>query len=282
VYIYAPYDLNTVAVLQKFNLVIGFPIYIMVLLLGLLGGILAELVGPFAVFLGWFIVFYFVTYIFSKLKNIDYVFTPHRISNKRLVMICIVCLFLLSFVMPMYLYLMTKQAENYDPVKDEFPLRVDVPLPSPPTNTPAYDSSFLNDITSWKTYVNNSLLYSFKYPPNWSLYSSTDESVLITNHLPVQKGISIDFSSYLNPTNPMYIDVKDEALPSLTADMTRKQDIYVDGVRAVRGYAMRDGKKVGAIRLVWNGRLYFIIYDPYNSELTNTFEDILSTFKFTR
>ena len=38
--------------------------------------------------------------------------------------------------------------------------------------------------------------------------------------------------------------------------MTDKQNILVDGVKAVKGYSLRDGQKVGAVRFVFNGNLY--------------------------
>ncbi|OGI93868.1 hypothetical protein A3A03_02060 [Candidatus Nomurabacteria bacterium RIFCSPLOWO2_01_FULL_40_18] len=162
------------------------------------------------------------------------------------------------------------------------------------TDTQTPPVNIQSDTSNWKTYTNSSLKYSVKYPSNWYAGSSSDEFAFIRNwevdaplSLNWQKAnnmenISIDIVSYINATNPAYINVKDEALADWTKDVTDKHTILVDGIKAVRGYSLSEGQKVGTVTLVFNGKVYFLAYSPYDSKLVSTFDQILSTFKFTK
>jgi hypothetical protein len=151
--------------------------------------------------------------------------------------------------------------------------------------------------SNWKTYINNSERYSLTYPVNWHLYDSyKPELVTITNlelldgrdGLPAPEDIIIRVYTYNNL-------LKDETVESWVnrTGLSDKRSILVDGVKAIKGRTIYTGEEESGyykkgessgedVRVVYNGKGYQISYSPYGSKFASTFDQILSTFKFTK
>ena len=140
--------------------------------------------------------------------------------------------------------------------------------------------------SNWKTYQNNSEKYSVKYPSTWYLDSFNPEFVTITNYdASVGNGgslssenIRIIISTYTNLLANETIESWVNRISS-SIGLSERQNISIDGLKAIRGKTSSSG---GDVRVVSNGQGYQIAYSPSDSKLVSTFDQILSTFKFTK
>jgi len=149
---------------------------------------------------------------------------------------------------------------------------------------------------NWKTYTNTEYGYTIKYPPNFNLNSPYLGDITIrNNNQSITEGtdtslgvedIKISVNVYTNL-------LEKETLESWVnrIGLSDKKNILVDGVKAIRGRMIYTGKEESGyyikgessgsdVRFIHNNKGYQVSYDPYNSKLANTFDQILSTFKF--
>ncbi len=160
------------------------------------------------------------------------------------------------------------------------------------------NNSKSTDISSWKTY--NVFDFSFKYPDDWYLnYDSGN--ITIANY----KLFSVYNFGTDGPLSPdkMVIQISiDTNLPSENnveswanrIDLSDKRNILIDGVKAIRGKIVYTGEEESGyytkgessgdyVIMIRNGNNgYEIVYSPYNSKFISTFDQVLSTFKFTK
>jgi hypothetical protein len=148
----------------------------------------------------------------------------------------------------------------------------------------------------WKMYSNTSEKYSLKYPTNWYLYDSYDPKMVTITNVELLDGRD-------GPGSPedIYIGVntnidllQNETLESLAsrAGLSNTRSILVDGIKAIRGHIVYTGEDESGyyqkgelsgdrVLFIHNGKGYQIVYSPYGSKFVSTFDQILSTFKFT-
>ena len=178
---------------------------------------------------------------------------------------------------------------------------VNNPAPNP-TPTPAVSSTptLKDETASWKTH--NNVDFSLKYPATWYLNISSPGFVNITNYdsslvsgseAPESpENIWINISVY--PPGKYNNFSVSETLESWVNKMglSDKQNILVDGIKAIRGRIIYTGKEESGyfkkgessgdyVLVIVNSKGYQISYSPYNSKFISTFNQILSTFKFT-
>lgn len=140
------------------------------------------------------------------------------------------------------------------------------------------------DTANWKTYENKEGKYSFKYPSDWylsdDLLETGDRPVFISNKKLNEYSYNAeDISIQIWYTHVVF---KDRTLETLSVGLTDIKNFMIDGIKAVRGYALGDSSKpIGMINIMHNSSSYWIHY-PYDSKLISTFDEILSTFKFTK
>lgn len=157
------------------------------------------------------------------------------------------------------------------------------------------------DTSNWKTY--SSVDFSLKYPATWYLNISSPGFVNITNYdsslVPASdapespENIWINISVY--PPGKYNNFSANETLESWVNKMglSDKQNILVDGIKAIRGKIIYTGKEESGyfkkgessgdyVMVVYNSKGYQISYSPYDSKFISTFDQILSTFKFTK
>src|SRR3989344_2402293 len=152
------------------------------------------------------------------------------------------------------------------------------------------------DISDSKTYQNISENYSIKYPPAWYLDSYDPKFITITNYDSSVGGTDASLGAeQIQVRIITYItDSKKETLKSWVdkINLVDRKDILVNGTKAIRGRVMYTGEEESGyyakgqlsgeyILFIANGKKYQIIYEPFGSKLASTFENILSTFKFT-
>ena len=165
------------------------------------------------------------------------------------------------------------------------------------TKSSQTDTSTLN----WETYSNAD--FSLKYPATWYLNSSSPGFINITNYdssvipgsdAPISsENIWINVSSY--PPGKYNNFSINETLESWVnkIGLSDKQNILIDDIKAVRGKIIytgeeesgyfQKGESSGDLVLVtYNSKGYLISYSPNDSKFINTFNQILSTFKFTK
>ena len=176
---------------------------------------------------------------------------------------------------------------------------------SPPTNqevsTPISTSNTTNETANWKTY--SSVDFSLKYPTTWYLETSSPGFIHITNYdsstipgsdAPTSpENIWIAISTY--PPGKYNNFSANETLESWVNKMglSDKRNILVDGIKAIRGKIIYTGEEESGyykkgessgdfVNVVHNNKGYQISYSPYGSKFISTFNQILSTFKFTK
>lgn len=187
---------------------------------------------------------------------------------------------------------------NPTQILDVNPAPTPTPTPIPnhtPTSTPQ------NETVNWKTYSNAD--FSLKYPATWYLETSSHGFIHITNYdsslipgsgAPISpENIWIDISTY--PPGKYNNFSANETVESWVNKMglSDKQNILVDGIKAVRGRIIYTGEEESgyfkkgessgdSVNVIYNSKGYEIGYSPYGSKLIATFDKILSTFKFTK
>ena len=158
----------------------------------------------------------------------------------------------------------------------------------------------VGEIANWKTYNNTD--FSLKYPATWYLNISSPGFISITNEdlslvpgsdAPTSReNISINISVY--PPGKYNNFSTNETLESWSnkIGLSDKQNILVDGTKAIRGKIIYTGKEESGyykkgqlsgdyVLVILNGKGYQITYSPFDSKFISTFDQILSTFKFT-
>lgn len=143
--------------------------------------------------------------------------------------------------------------------------------------------------SSWKTYTNIALGFSFKYPPDWDALNRGDAGVIIG-----PKKIIAEVKKITGPTegpNLISVYVKPPATFYMAPPQTDKfisvspSTILVDGQSATRyeqkalqdGQATRKGDVTIRILMDYKGKTYDF-YSP--ARYRPIFDQVLSTFKF--
>ena len=168
---------------------------------------------------------------------------------------------------------------------------------TPPANTQTNNLNSQSETLNWKIY--SGVNFSFKYPPDWYMNISSPGSINITNYDPSfyethgsdaplsKENIAIHISTFTNLSANETIESWVNKL-----GLSDKRNILVDGVKALRGKIIYTGQEESGyykkgessgdyVIFIYNGKGYQIVYSPYGSKLVSTFEQILSTFKFT-
>lgn len=152
-----------------------------------------------------------------------------------------------------------------------------------------------NQTANWKTHSSSD--FSLKYPTIWYLNTSSTGYITITNYdsslvagsdAPISpENIVISISTYNNLS-------ASETLESWVTktSLSEKTNVLVDGIKAIRGRIIYTGKEESGyyqegqlsgdyVYILYNGKGYLITYSPHGSKFVSTFDQILSTFKFT-
>lgn len=151
--------------------------------------------------------------------------------------------------------------------------------------------------SNWKIYQNILGKYSVKYPTNWYIDTSTPSATIANYDWSVGGGNDA-------PISPENIVISITMYPNFSVSETvaswanriglsSKRDIFVDGIKAIRGRKIYTGQEESGyyqkgelsgdyVLVVYNGTGYQITYSPYGSKFANTFDQILSIFKFTK
>ena len=132
------------------------------------------------------------------------------------------------------------------------------------------------DTSNWKTYRNEELKYEIKYPADWKLLESNQQS--LTHEV-----------GFLSPTH----HIVSVLLDSRSIELIKKTFAETKGIRTFQStvnlsgltayqylYSEPEVMKGGvSIYIQYNGNIYQIYADHYELEIT---KKILSTFKFTK
>lgn len=137
------------------------------------------------------------------------------------------------------------------------------------------------DISTWKTYRNERYGFEFKYPSDWELVVAQPSELTITHEIHGQK------DNKVLAWGQIYIVINNEPLPAFEKEKG-DQMIEIDGVEGIRKNYIIEG--IGeSVDIKNRDRLYYISLN-YRKGLNNigetyyrqTFDQILSTFKFTK
>lgn len=141
-------------------------------------------------------------------------------------------------------------------------------------------------ITNWETYQNDSYGFEFKYPGDWS-YNGEESIILGPNDIPLSVSVENEKSDY-------YFNVsidKNWSTSSFYYDASTKESVVIDKVKYTAyifpyGYEVYEpekGKDYSTFTIpVKKGNLYYIISGRGHAKTLTDYNDILSTFKFTK
>jgi hypothetical protein len=140
-----------------------------------------------------------------------------------------------------------------------------------------------NNTSDWQTY--NGTDYSFKYPRSWYVNSSKGPDYGLTSITNYDEQNGPFDTEYIRIK--IYITDKDETESGINNNvlgLSDKKNIVVDGTQAVRGKISfyQGGEMAEAVLMTHNGKGYGVQYESNSSKLINAFDQILSTFKFTK
>ncbi len=145
-----------------------------------------------------------------------------------------------------------------------------------------------DETVNWKTYKNDNPGFSFSYPASWgqsqkvSNYSGTVDSISFKNGFVVTVGV------YLNPItkrNFTISEIADGYKKSENLKNVKTENIKIDGHLATK-ITYNDGQKNWTYVLIYQDQqsqeklIEFVNNDFYSVNI-ETFDQILSTFKFT-
>lgn len=155
----------------------------------------------------------------------------------------------------------------------------------PPVNLPVVSPTALADPTAdWQTYTNKIYNYEFKYPDNWYIIPNKDNSVDAgPNSLESLQALGGHGGGV---DNPIFIVYSNQNAITDSADGTEKvlsqKNIDVSGIPAI-SYKVSGsvGFEEATIVLIKSKKLEIIYYDKPFQQYQDTFDQILSTFKFT-
>lgn len=163
-------------------------------------------------------------------------------------------------------------------------------------NKPSFNTTQTpnNIISDWVTYQNPDYNYSIQYPKNWYIHESSRKSVSFTSYNPSVFGqqdvplpknmIEVSITIYPEAKNMIAepLGTLDEWLQKVS--FKERKDVIVAGERAVRTKREDEtfGGFSGDVRIIKNNVAYQIHYSPYDSALVNIFDQMLSSFKFTK
>lgn len=142
--------------------------------------------------------------------------------------------------------------------------QVQQPSPTAPTTS---------DASTWKTYTNDQYHFSFSYPPDWILKSDPSGDVVLLNTGPngipdvIQFSINVSTKGYQN-SFPNY------TLNSSVGSIRSYRTANADAQSRQYPYIIEQFKK--------GDDYYQINLQYYNSRVVPTFNQVLTTFKFTQ
>jgi len=175
--------------------------------------------------------------------------------------------------------------------------QVDTPTPTPsPTETPAE-----GDTANWKTYTNSTIGVEFKYPPDWKITTSPNNSkmvLIVSSTVPTDKfGVPSDENSpgYIRviyyvceelstkknvpcdtfdqlTANTRY-DLQSKTIKETTVTVSGKQGAQISGVSKYGGFRKFTFFPAGQFQ-------QSLI--TYHTDTETIYDQILSTFKFTK
>jgi len=153
--------------------------------------------------------------------------------------------------------------------------------PNPTPTIASQPSKIPYDTTTWKTYVNRTFGYTFRYPSDWNMLGEQNpESNTIVLSSPAD---SFTFGVYVVNTTP-------NLLENLQTGLKQPKDITVAGVKATTGITFSgigvdtnpNDFSVHNITTIieHNNSIYNISASPINSKYIDYYDQVLSTFKF--
>ncbi|MDO8639116.1 MAG: hypothetical protein Q7R43_06075 [Candidatus Daviesbacteria bacterium] len=172
------------------------------------------------------------------------------------------------------------------------------PVPIVAPQPIAQTSTSPDETANWKTYTNTKYGYSIKYPNDWHIIlpgKDGDKSINIQNYSESEITQQEQQSMSLNPDKlSVTIGVYDEkAIHSISLDNWLKTNGHyvstIYGSPTSTEYIEVSGLKI--LKLLYqnslqfyilsNGKnVFYVYYTPNNTSLINTFNQILSTFRF--
>lgn len=150
-------------------------------------------------------------------------------------------------------------------------------------SAPATTSVAPQPTASWKTYTSNEYDITFKYPLDWKLstQNGTDNaSFFITLTPPVQRshlGDNISIDVHANPNN---LSIDQFVGARVGGGPYRFKPIDVNGVEAQESLDLPETSYVRRIYIKRNLHIYQIFIQSDADNYLDTFDKLLSTFKF--
>lgn len=199
-----------------------------------------------------------------------------KTPNSPLLLAISVILFFAGFYI-----LVNSYSENYRGVPSE----TLIPKPTPAN---------ILQVNIWKTYKNNNLGVTFKYPPSWFTYSETSESIVLSTTDPDDGG-NLETFEITKHDNPDLLDSlewwKKNTNQSLLSDYMREleenylEKVQIAGKSAIKilpdsapenlettEYYIKAGDRIYKIKLTFN------IDNDFNEELS---AELIKSFKIT-
>lgn len=146
------------------------------------------------------------------------------------------------------------------------------------------DSSGLSSMLGWQTYTNTKHGYSAKYPREWFV-EEKDDLTKIYNQDPnihkFERTREISPGVFDYPTEDFIFDmnVVENIMPD--PGLAQKSSIEIGGLDGIRGVLTGgEGEKILMGNVVKNGKTYNFYGRPADSNNKDTFDLILSTFRF--
>jgi hypothetical protein len=147
----------------------------------------------------------------------------------------------------------------------------------------------INQFASWKTYSDSNDFYSFKYPETWFL--NGDNSTNVHNSVGISpmepQGVDQAYSNIIAFNvldNPNNLTIEDYAKANISPQPTNYSTVTVAGIEGKRTTDLPGQFNNDEIFLKYKNKIYTItlIKLPGQQILSSTFDQILSTFKFTQ
>jgi hypothetical protein len=208
------------------------------------------------------------------------VFTPQPKPNYLKTIIFLV---LIVFTLGLIAYLVFQNQKLQKQVLNP-PISPTIQVPSPtsqsisPTPKTVSSISIAPDETAgWKTYKNTSDAFSLKYPSSW-IYREGSEG---PEFAPSDKLFSIPYTEVFSPISVFIKTTDNFDLSNTSFNQYEEKPITISEINTNRITGINKGTntRITGVKFTHNGKIFIIV--TFGNNYIQTFDQILSTFKFT-